>query len=394
MSDNSVRRVATPTPGGWTPPYSLPAAGTVVAMSATNNAMSINPGDLNDTEFNYSLFESFGGGCYVRDYSQGGAYAIGSSGGHIHPDFTSMVVFDFEDKTWKRIDNSQGTGNNASGYTRSQIDLTNGELNGFVQVPCPAHPYSNFLALPTSRGGGVKGSVMCVIHMAITTDPASNFRSHRFDLQTGVWSRYSINQMTAVGNPSYFLPECPTVYHEATGRFIQLPSEIHNTQAWPYLDSADATWKSLGSWGFPPNSGGESRMASVDESRGIVFAQRGTAALIALDLNNLSAGPRFLTVSGSLPSGENRWEKFPGDGNFYTYNGSGNSLHRLVPPASSPFTNAWTVSTVALTGASLPTDVNLTGNGTRHYSRFFYVPPIDCFAWIAGNTNDVFLCKP
>lgn len=248
--------------GGWTPGYSLPSSGQAVAISSTNTAMDVNPTDLNDTQFNYSLFESFGGGCYVEDYSQGGAYAIGSSGGHIHPDFTSFVVFDFEDRTWKRIDNSQATGNNAAGYVRADLNLAEGELTGFTTVPCPAHMYSNYLPLSTARGGGTKGSVVSVIRQAMTQEPAGTFRSHAFDLATGVWTRYSTNKADAVMNSSYFLPECPTALDDTNGRYYQLPSEIHNTQAIPYLDIADATWKSFGSWDWPSNRGGENRMAS------------------------------------------------------------------------------------------------------------------------------------
>lgn len=113
-----------------------------------------------------------------------------------------------------------------------------------------------------------------------------------------------------------------------------------------------------------------------------------------MEIASPASGWRDLTITGTLPSGENRWEFYPVDGCFYCHDGSGNTIYKLTPPGSSPFTNAWVVSTVTLTGATLPTDVNLTGNGTRHYTRFFYVPTIECFAWIAGNTNDVYLCKP
>jgi hypothetical protein len=309
-----ARRLPPAGGGGWTPPYTLPSSGQAVALGAANSAMSVNPVDLSDTDFNYSLFESFGGGCYVEDYSAGGGYVLCSCGGHAHPDFTSGVVFDFEVGAWVRIDNSQSTGNSQPGYTRSQIDLAEGELNGFTTVPAPAHPYSNFLPLSTARGGGTKGSVVRVIGQAMTQEPAGTFRSHRFDLATGVWTRYSTNKGDAVTNASYFLPECPTAYDPNTGRYYQCPSEIHNTQAIPYVDPTDQTWKSFGSWDWPSNRGGENRMAFFDPVRNIVIVQRGGALLVGLEIANPSLGWRDLNISGTLPGGENRWDYYPVDG--------------------------------------------------------------------------------
>jgi hypothetical protein len=36
----------------------------------------------------------------------------------------------------------------------------------------------------------------------------------------------------------------------------------------------------------------------------------------------------------------------------------------------------------------------MTGAGNDHYTRFFYVPAVQCFAWVAGVQERVVLVKP
>jgi hypothetical protein len=48
------------------------------------------------------------------------------------------------------------------------------------------------------------------------------------------------------------------------------------------------------------------------------------------------------------------------------------------------------VETVDISG-TIPED---TESATRHYTRFFYVPPLGCFAWIANSMSQVALLTP
>ena len=81
-----------------------------------------------------------------------------------------------------------------------------------------------------------------------------------------------------------------------------------------------------------------------------------TGKLRALDLNDLRSGPVTLTTVGDLPPhNQSQWHLYPADGCWYTYVGNGgNDLYKIEPPAANPLTDTWTVSTVVIGGAALP----------------------------------------
>jgi hypothetical protein len=118
--------------------------------------------------------------------------------------------------------------------------------------------------------------------------------------------------------------------------------------------------------------------------------------LRVINLDNLAAGWRAVSFTGALPSHYNAWHFFPRDGCWYSKGASGNTINKLTPPAN-PFTGTWAFSTVTITGASLPPDCIIAddpGVNTHHYSRFFYVPTLQCFAWIAGNAQVALITPP
>jgi hypothetical protein len=94
-----------------------------------------------------------------------------------------------------------------------------------------------------------------------------------------------------------------------------------------------------------------------------------------------------------LPTHRNRWEYYPVDGSYYSYAGDGSqSIDKLAPPSSAG--EPWIASKVPISGATLPPRANMTGAGNAHYTRFFYVPGLQCFAWVADVTSQVALIKP
>jgi hypothetical protein len=95
-----------------------------------------------------------------------------------------------------------------------------------------------------------------------------------------------------------------------------------------------------------------------------------------------------------LPAHSEQWHFYPLDGCWYSYKGSGQSIDKLTPPANNYFSSTWAFSTVSLGGAMLGTDVAVTEHDNHHYTRFFYVPTLQCFAWIAGGASGVALIKP
>jgi hypothetical protein len=374
--------------------YSLPSPGQAVLIGL-NVANDVRPSTHNTEAWDYSLMASYGGGCFVEDYSAYGAYALVNTGGHNHPPNFGACVFDFSDARWKRIDNSNGMpwriGDLVAGETNGEAEIA---LPGVTpnSMPAPAHMYMYALPLPTALGGGPKGSVL--ITCSLSGGVQGNMSSlipHRFNLATGQWSRVN-NTRNPMGVDA--LSESPAVFDPNSGRFYQLDCGYHRNSP-KYIDPSDWQWKSV-SWSGGPDRGWHTA-AWLDPKRNLILSQiEGRNTLAAINLANISAGPTILNKTGiALPEQYgrgNRWAYYPAHDAFYTYNGSGQSLYKLTPPASNPLTGTWTVSTVSIGGATIPQFSS--SNNVRHYSRFFYVPALQCLAWISNAYNRVALIKP
>jgi hypothetical protein len=124
---------------------------------------------------------------------------------------------------------------------------------------------------------------------------------------------------------------------------------------------------------------------------GLILKNAGAQGLWLFDPDASASGWIQLNVSGTLPAvTNNRWARFS-DGRWYDFTGdsASNTLTRITPPMN-PKTGTWVVDTVTVTGPALPAKTQ----GTPHYTRLFYVPSLDCLAWIAGGTNPVIIFKP
>ena len=304
-------------------------------------------------------------------------------------------LFDFADATWKRIDNANGMpwlarDLNAPGYS--------GEINSFGEInypgvsagiPAPAHLYGNVLPLPATRGGGSRGSALILrsLYAGFQANRGSAY-AHRFDLSTGLWTRQSTN--TVIGKSS-FRTAC---YDPATNRYYLIRNELHESSSLDYLDGADWTWKTVNIGN--PATDGNNKSAFVDDARRLLVVQTSTGKLRAIDLNETRKGPVVLRTVGSLPRGnQSQWHLYPADGCWYTYVGFGeNTIHKIQPPTTNPLTETWTASTVQIAGATLASQGAQARQGAVHNTRFFYVRPIGCFAWIAGDKNKVAILKP
>lgn len=376
-------------------PYSLPPSGQAMLIGA-NYAESVRPPTHSVYDWNYSLFFFYGGGAFVEDYSAGGAYVIAGSGGHAVPPNFGGCVFDFADATWKRIDN-------ANGMPWMVRDLNSpgnsGEINSFGEInypgvsagiPAPAHLYGNVLPLSAANGGGSRGSTLLL--RSAYAGYTSNFGSeyvHRFDLSTGLWTRHSTNRVTAI---SSFRTAC---YDAVTDRYYMLRYALNESANLDYVDGADRTWKTV-RIGNPADEG-NNKSAFIDNTRRLLIMQTSTGKLRAIDLNNMGAAPVILRTAGNLPpDNQSQWQLYPSDGCWYTYLGNGgNTIYKIQPPAGNPLTETWTVSTVQIGGANLASQpADAIKNGSVHNTRFFYVRAIGCFAWIAGERNQVAILKP
>lgn len=382
----------------FVPPYPLPAPGTAIALGS-HVAQAIRPAPHYESSWQYTLFDSYGGGVFVPWFSSAGAYVIAGTGGHNHPDFTGAVAFDFQTGTWKLLPDASGTP--VRNYSFKVFE-TNGapeyEINigGTTpnSVPAPPHPYANLMPLAPELGGGPLGSVVYAIQGAQAQEAVLSSRSHRFDLSTRTWSRYTSNHLGTL-NSRLAENDAPSVYDPTAKRIWQLPSQIHSTQTIGYIDLTEANpqWRLSASWPYV-STWDQTHSAWLDDTRRLILMQSPTR-LVALDLNNLAAGPRLLKFTGTLPPSGNRWEYYPPDGRFYYKSYSGNVLWKLTPPAGDPFSGTWAVTSFEVTGATLPSITPAAqAAGLRHFTRFFYVPSIAAFAWMADSTSAVHLIRP
>lgn len=387
-----------PDVGSFVPPYPLPAPGQAIVLGV-QTAQGIRPSSHDAGSWQYTLFDSYGGGVFVPAFSNAGAYVIAGSGGHNSPEHTGAVAFDFQTGTWNLLADASDTPVRSNPY---QVSETNGSpeyeiaLSPTVpnSVPAPPHPYMNLMPLSPALGGGMRGSVVYAIQAAQCSESVISTRAHRFDLSTRTWSRYTSNRLNDLGGVSVS-HDAPSVYDPSAKRIWQLPTQIHATQNIGYIDLTEAgpQWRLSASWPWPQTWDGTDS-AWLDDTRRLILMQSPTR-LIALDLNNLTAGPRLLTFSGTLPPSGNRWELYPPDGNFYNKANTGNVVWKLTPPTGDALTGTWAVTSFTVTGAILP-DISVPAQtaGARHFTRFFYVPSIASFAWIADSTSSVRLIRP
>jgi hypothetical protein len=370
-------------------PYALPAAGKAVAIG-TNVADSIRPSQITRFNWAYSLFQSFGSGTFVPDYSAAGSFVIAASGGHNVTPNLDAVVFDFSDATWKRLSNSNGVApRDADFRTAETLGSPYYEVPAATgQVPAPPHLYAIASYIPTTRGGGAKGSYLKMGSPAATVESRQGGGIHKMDLATGLWSR--VTNDTLSFSYSY---ESSTVFDPVAGRYYFIVDGFHVYNYLEYLDLADMKVKRTPTYPYPSQMDTAYQTVFLDPVRRLIVAQRPNHPLRALDLNNISAGWSVLNSSGSQPSQANRWAYYPVDGKFYTrMNNSGQTLFRMTPPSNWK-TGTWTIDTVTVTGATLPNFTD-TGDSNRHYGTFFYVPSIQSFAWISGEDTQVILLKP
>jgi hypothetical protein len=377
-----------PTP--VTVPYRLPAPGEAMAIG-TNVAVSVKPPELTAFQWAYALFQAYGTGTYVPDYSAAGAFVIAGTGGHGVAPIVDAVLFDFADATWKRIPNANGIAPRDRDYASTETtDAPYYEIGAATagQVPAPSHLYGLATFIPTSRGGGPRGSYLKMGSPAVTAESRQGGGIHRMDLATGLWTRVTPDLLAFSYNY-----EATTVFDPVAGRCYFMPDGIHAFDGLQYLDLADQRVKKTPTYPMPAQMDGTYQTTFLDPVRRLIVAQRPGYPLRALDLNRISSGWRVLKFAGTQPSEANRWAFYPPDGRFYTRtNNSGQTLHRLTPPADWR-SGTWTFDTVTLSGATLPPYTS-TGGTVRHYGTFFYVPAIESLGWISGESTPVVILKP
>ncbi len=316
----------------FTPPYALPASGQALAIpiAGRNVANDIKPAPHGNGSWQYALFQSYGGGSFSADYSAAGAYVLAGMGGHNAAPCFGAAIFDFTTATWSYLPNGNGF-DEARTNDVDRVTETNGspylELVNVSQgqMPAPAHNYLLQISPPRSVVGGPKGSIVRTVGAAQTENAWDSPQSHALDLATGLWTRASANLVKDVYDRTPYTDSL-AAYDPTTKRIYYLLGEFSTAHKLAYLDLADGTWKSAGSFAEPPGSS-TARTMFVDDARRLLLVIRGAGELWAFDLDDVASGPKKLNVSGTVPVRALRWDLYPtadgGDGAFYTFEGTG-----------------------------------------------------------------------
>lgn len=372
-----------------------------VALVGTNSEDSVRPSSHSASQWQYSLFASWSGGCFVPGWSTHGAYVCAGTGGHGAPENYDAVLFDFADYTWKYLPNTNGVAANPAPLAPgSTTQSPYWEIPG-TQVPAPAHVYQHQV--------GIGDSVYWTTNTFATTSAAGGSYLHRCQLNanlTCTWSRIATNAFNAAfpgfgtyGGGNF----AASLYDSARNRLWFLNCMTHWVTTIPWLDLSSASaWGGTNLSTATPEVSG-SGMLILDQDQDCIFAGVSNGQLYRLNLAGTpltgwsAVSSTNLVSVGMAGAGEEvavRWTQYPiadgGDGCFYSYRDNGSRQIVKFDSATRVFSNVTVAS-----GPAIPRIGSaIYPNQTQHFTRFCYVPARKCFAWIPGNGQQVALLRP
>jgi len=361
----------------------------LIAASGAHTA--VNPGVHSNANFTYSVFGSFGSGCFNPHWSARGAYMLAGTGGHNHPETFGCVYFDFSAGGWGYI----AAVGQADRTSVDDATETNGapwyEMTG-TEIPAPPHPYSSQTVIPPSLGGSTQGSLMYATRFAVGVGARGALSAHKFTLPGGVWSRAAATEAPAGGAP---------IFDPVLNRWWLVGGDLWSVNRLYYLRASDYTWQEVTGVGFSyPTRDSNLGQNSFMYGRLIVVHQGNTGATAgtfqAIDVDNPTAGWSVLNVTGPAldVNYANGWAYHEAQGVFYrryadrsnseTLTPQGQVIYKLTPPASSPLTNEWVISSVTMTGDTVP-EFAADQVDTQAHNSLIYVPELEMLAWVTAN---------
>jgi hypothetical protein len=372
--------------------------GTNTVVSSTGSPPVKDPA-FTSSQWNYALFDDYGGGAFMADYGTHGGYVMAGIGAHgPAPSVIDAVVFDFGTETWSRLVNADNAPNMPNDYSVSQttgspeyeISTSAFPLVTPNTVPAPCHTYCNAVAVGTKY--------ILSQRAAVTSASVNAHRAHWFDCNPASptykrWQRLSTNRANEIfGKEATY---GTALYDPHNNRIWQCNDDDLNLGRRLYLNLTTLAWSQITFTPFTPAGTGKPDSILVNDGTnvGILHFLIGATTGYIMNLKNIAAGWQTVTFN-SPPLAENgpkHWHRYPADGAYYSMpNTPGQTIWKLAPP-SNPFSGQWTVSTRPNpTGSAFPAK---TG-GLQHHACFMYVPARNCFAWIAGNDKQVALWKP
>jgi hypothetical protein len=402
----------------WTPPYALPAAGQAITLTApggnTLRAVATAANGWGDYSWSVALgapiYNGNGFGAFAEDYSTAGAMVIAGSGGHHAGGIWGGFIFDFTTGQWISKANANGKIETFADPDDTLVDWSTGELKdktGLIgQLPIPGHGYIWPFCPPKAIAGGTKGYYIkpCVVAGADAGYDAA--RSFQFDLDTGLWTYASDNNMNFDGK--YLNP-----YTDGGGDWDPVTNRYYTTQKGPYTGELRYLERTATGWTWRktacPNLRNATLFTVFVHGRELVIGYK-DATWQKVDLDNAGAGATYINVvNASLAAGfYQRWHKYPVDGCWYTLKGRADrAAITSYPNDGSPISTlavdqfllkldptTWTITQVPIAGGILALWESRYTATHPHGNAFIYVPKLECFAWFPRHDGPVQLIKP
>ncbi len=397
----------------------LPSPGQVVligsplntAISADVRPMTIDTRlggasvQMSEADFSYATMEAFGSGTFMPDVGAKGSWVMVGGGGHGAPPVFDPLIFDFATARWRTETNAQGVPNYASTQNADSTKTTGApdyevaNQPGGVHIPWPSQMYCH------ATGYGSKVIFPFRSYIGAWTPAGvgytSSLSSHFYDVASRQYGRIvSVPGGVAQSYPNSDLgAETTALLDPVLERVWIIRTEMGNTGSISYLDLKTWAWGSVTPAANVLPATGYTYLHALLHDDGVghrclfLFNDGYPTKNWVLDLDRIDAGWAQVNTVGTLGFSASRWAQYPSDRCHYCFRGVGQKLSKITPPPY-PFTGNWVFSELSHGGADLPQLVDLNGNNGKHYTRFMYVPALDCFAWVAGGSAQVALWKP
>jgi hypothetical protein len=333
------------------------------------------------------VFADWNGGAFAADYSKLGGYLV-HGGGHAGYLGNEVYVFDLDTRRWERLSDPYEPSPGARDWATNEQPLG---PNGILEegeyapdVPASCHTYDTVQYLPAALAGNARGAFVR-LHGAACGWLGTHFsgRAHAFDLDKRRWTRFSVNKTTAADGGRGGSAAC---LDTRRARFWAVANGHYLTTR--FLDVKSRSWGSVThhpkrGHNFTYNISGAYHEA-LDLFIVIHYPISGKdpdrTRLWAMDCGRTDEGWRRITTEGPRPLGRGPGlEWCPPLNCFVAYEGRGASrVMKLHPPASDPFSNAWTWEAEEIAGDP---PVGRRRGGGPHYSRFCWAPAAGCFIW-------------
>jgi hypothetical protein len=260
-------------------------------------------------------------------------------------------------------------------------------------VPGSAHTYDSMVILPPGMGGGARGSLVRVVSSSVGANASREGGwSHRFDLSSQQWSRWSNNSMGA-----NFSAGAGAAFDPTRGRMWPIISGNSDNAV---LNAITRTWTREGSALSLSAYPDLVHATHVDQRDLVVTAAQGSGSDITgpIRLVYQQAGATVptrstatlsaaLATDGSYASGSLVYVPELQRLIWYSYDGAPDQYQEIEIPAT--LTDTWTVTTRAITG-TVPSGFAGDPPSGWLYKRFDYAPQLRSLVWVVGKAQSEF----